>query len=244
MVKRYYLVERLGVESRVYDNYDDYKALESAINKYNQDKKNKLLCSKPNLTINNENETFEATFTKYRKILKEASSLKEIDDITTSYNNLNELKEFLFPYLKDSRHLVQVVFKYNKDLNNEHILYSKDKSYLDINNIRSIMYEEVNNRNIKFFNRLCYDKTFTSNPYVLSKLEVIENALEHIEYDVNPLLTMNKPIEDFINIYIYKNNEINYSALRSLALFVMKNKSKNEVKEEVYEQLKFSLEKL
>ena len=153
-VNRYSIGIKTGVETRSFKKYSTSE-IKRLIAKYNDDAKSKYFLG--NLVFHY-SEGY-AEFTKYLKVTM-PSTLEEIDNFTTRFNNDFELKTNYNVDLRNNHKLV-IMYRAKKDVRTLPIFYKKDKDLLNRGMLEKTLRE--NSRDIKYIESLIKSKEIMSS---------------------------------------------------------------------------------
>lgn len=229
-VKRYTLGILVSIETRKINETDCFlEDILISIEKYNENKENPYYLG----DIKVDHKKGIITFKKYKK-LSDMRTLKDLDALTLNYNNEAELLRDLNISI-DSNNPVLIMYRGKKTIKFLHVLYNKDRKYLDKGFVSSHFIE--NGRSFDFFTFLFSKNHFFKTAKNYNELEELYNLRRDIMYN-NPASISLTPMINFYNAFIAKNDKYNYFNFRMLGTILKEYDSYNYDSQDLEEDTK------
>lgn len=235
-VNRYRIVQMVNLETRPLLNEEYLNNLIKKIAKYNSKSNNPYLLGK--VEVNRRERII--TFKKY-KIIRNASTLENIDEFTTKLRNEYDLKLLFETNLKNN-HPIMIAYRSNKDIKTLPIIYKNNKKYLDKNYIKSLIIKY--GKSYEFVTKILENKQIES--HARASLDDFDNlyALRESIKNNFPLIINTVPILNFYKSFIIDNtNKIfDYFNFRLLSILLINYEKrveteKQENKGEIFGQM-------
>jgi len=218
-VKRYVLGILVSIETRKINETDCFlEDILTSIEKYNDNKANPYYLG----DIKIDHKKGIITFKKYKK-LTDMRTLKDLDKLTLNYNNEAELLRNLNISI-DSNNPVLIMYRGQKTIKYLHVLYNKDRKYLDQGFVSSHFIE--NGRSFDFLTFLFSKNHFFKTAKNYDELEGLYNLRRDIMNNIPALISLT-PMINFYNAFIAKNDKYNYFNFRMLGTLLKEYDSNN-----------------
>ena len=218
-VKRYVLGILVSIETRKINETDCFlEDILTLIEKYNDNKANPYYLG----DIKIDRKKGIITFKKYKK-LTDMRTLKDLDKLTLNYNNEAELLRNLNISI-DSNNPVLIMYRGQKTIKYLHVLYNKDRKYLDQGFVSSHFIE--NGRSFDFLTFLFSKNHFFKTAKNYDELEGLYNLRRDIMNNIPALISLT-PMINFYNAFIAKNDKYNYFNFRMLGTLLKEYDSNN-----------------